>query len=100
MTWKTSATNSAKATRSARRILSVFRNDAVQVRQSKSFCESFTENSDVSIPAESLEPFAISQGFHAASADGLKAPNVIAWAGASPTSVGPGQPSPQTNQAL
>jgi hypothetical protein len=31
---------------------------------------------------------------------GLKARNVIAWAGASPTSAGPGQPFPQISPAL
>ncbi len=39
-------------------------------------------------------------GFQPANWTGLKARNVIAWAGASPTSAGPGQPPPKILLAL
>ena len=39
-------------------------------------------------------------GLQPANLPGPKVRHVTAWAGASPTSEGPGQPSPQTSQAL
>jgi len=39
-------------------------------------------------------------GFQPANPKGLKARNVIAWAGASPTSAGPGQSPLKISQAL
>ena len=39
-------------------------------------------------------------GLQHANLPGPKVRHVTAWAGASPTSEGPGQPSPQTSQAL
>src|SRR6185503_2340503 len=39
-------------------------------------------------------------GLQPANLAGPKVRHVIAWAGASPTSAGPGQPSPQTSPAL